>query len=140
MFSKIKVSLICLLLTFSITSYADYIVVINSDAGINEISAAELKRIYLKKVPVLPNGIPATIVGLKKGEAREGFLVNVLRKSEAGLNSYWSRLMFSGRAQPPRLFNNDAELIQFVSNTPGSIGYVDSETDLGDNIVALKIN
>ena len=41
------------------------------------------------------------------------------------INSYWARLVFSGRASPPRQVQDDAEVIEIVSDNRGAIGYVD---------------
>ncbi len=139
MFSR-TIQTILLSIIFSSTAHAGFVIVANSDSGLNEMSVAELKKVYLKKIPTLPNGKSATVVGLTKGNARDEFLKTVLRKSESNLNSYWSRLMFSGRADSPRLFKTNSEVLDYIRSTPGAIGFVDSNVNLGDNITSITLN
>ena len=120
-------------------AHAGFIIVANSDTELSSISKAQLKKVYLKKVPLLPNGKPAAVTGLKEGDARDDFIKSILHKSEASLHSYWSRLMFSGRGEPPRLFKTEEELLEYIRKTPGAIGFVDSNTQLGENVVAVSV-
>ena len=45
--------------------------------------------------------------------------------SESQLKSYWSKLVFTGKGQPPRDVQTDAEMIELVAGNPNIIGYVD---------------
>lgn len=138
MFSKV-VQLILLTFIYSASANADYAVIVNIEAGLTEITTTELRKIYLKKIPVLPNGKSAVIVGLASGDAREQFNKEILRKSESSLNSYWSRLMFSGRAKPPQLFQSDNDVLEFIRRNPNSIGFISSNADLGEKITQLNV-
>ena len=139
MFSRAFQSIL-LLMFFSASANAGFTVVANLDAGLNEISITELKKLYLKKVPLLPNGKPVIVAGLERGDARNEFIKNVLRRSDASLHAYWSRLMFSGRADPPKLFQTDVELLEYIRRTPGAIGFVDSSVSLGDNVTSVSLH
>lgn len=138
MFSK-HLTMALLFLVLSTSAQAGFIVIANTESGLEKISAAELRKVYLKKIPVLPNGQSAQVVGLKEGSAREVFLKTVLRKSESSLNSYWSRLMFSGRATPPRLFNSDQEVLDYVKQHAGAIGFINSETSISGQVQAIEV-
>ena len=38
----------------------------------------------------------------------------------------WSRLVFSGRALPPKELGSDADVVKAVAADPSAVGYVDS--------------
>ena len=37
-------------------------------------------------------------------------------------------MVFTGKGSLPRLFESEEELVQFVRNTPGAIGFIQSAT------------
>jgi len=47
-------------------------------------------------------------------------------KSDAKIKQYWSARMFSGKGNPPKVVNNDAEVIEHVTTQLGGIGYIDA--------------
>jgi ABC-type phosphate transport system substrate-binding protein len=69
-----------------------------------------------------------SVVPIDQGEgnpARTDFYANVIKKSEAQLKSYWSRLIFTGKGQAPQVVGGDAEVKNMVANNPNIIGYID---------------
>ena len=48
-----------------------------------------------------------------------------MRKTLPQLNSYWSRLIFTGRGQPPFAVSGNSEVLEFIASNPNMIGYVD---------------
>ncbi len=88
----------------------------------------EIVRIFLGKLKTLPNGQAVIPLNRKKGEpAREEFYEKVLNKSESQLRAYWSKLLFTGKGQPPREVATSAELIQALEQQPTAIGYLPAE-------------
>lgn len=141
MFSKtLYFSVFTSLILSSINVFADFVMVANADAPVDSISVKGLRYLYLKKKLYLYEGQVATVTGLEKGPARDSFCADVLRKSEATLNSYWSRLIFTGRASPPRLYSDENALLEFVAKTPGAIAYVGENTTLIDGVKLLEVN
>jgi len=45
----------------------------------------------------------------------------------AQINAYWARLMFSGRATPPRMLPDTSSILQAVSQNRDAIGYVEDD-------------
>jgi hypothetical protein len=45
-------------------------------------------------------------------------------KTAAQFSSFWKQAIFTGKGTPPKAFASEAELIKFVGETPGAIGYV----------------
>ena len=61
------------------------------------------------------------------------FLVN---KDLADINAYWARLVFSGRTSPPRTFDQTLAVLDYVSENPDAIGYVE-RTELNPNVKVI---
>lgn len=97
----------------------------NTQTGISHDEAA---RIYLGKSATFANGRQATPVDQAEGSAtRAKFYKSVLKKDESEVKVYWSKLMFSGKGQPPRELANDQAVKAFVAGNPEAIGYVDGK-------------
>jgi len=121
-------ALIGLGLSLSSNIYADTVVIVGSDSGLNEISAKEAKSIFLGKSKKLPDGKAATPVEQPtESTNREAFNKKILKKNEQKLKAYWSKKVFSGKGKPPKQLNDDAAVKIFVNKTDGAIGYIDSK-------------
>lgn len=140
MYSKVFYSsiLVSLLLT-SLNVFAGFLIVVNDKTDLDSISVKELRSVYLKKVTSLPTGESAVVSGLKEGDVRDEFLLKVLRKTDSTLNSYWSRLIFTGRANPPRLFSSSEQLLEFIAKTPGAIAYINDDAIMIDGVKKLEL-
>jgi len=42
------------------------------------------------------------------------------------MKAYWSKMIFSGKAAPPAVFDNDAAVKSWVASNTDGIGYIDS--------------
>lgn len=90
-------------------------------------SASDIERLYLGKTKSLSGGTRVEPLNLAKGNAaRDEFNQKVLKKSDSQLKSYWSRLVFTGKAQPPKEVTSEAEAIKLVASDPKAIAYVNS--------------
>lgn len=120
-------------------------VVLPSQAGIaiivnpkntNAIDINDVRKIFLGKTKVFPNGQEATPLDLLDTSAeKEEFSNEVLRKSTASLNSYWSRMLFSSKGKPPRSLDSD-QVKQAVAENKDAIGYINS-SDVDSSVKVL---
>lgn len=92
------------------------------------VTAEEAEQIYLGKSRALANGHRITPVDQTVGTAsRVKFYRSVLKKDERELKAYWSKLIFTGKGQPPREVGDDAAVQAWVASHPDAIGYVDGK-------------
>ena len=56
---------------------------------------------------------------------RNRFYARVTSKSPALLKAHWSRMIFTGRGQPPKELPNSAAVRKMVAENPGTIGYIE---------------
>lgn len=113
------------------------VVIVSTSAGPIEMGHSELVHLYMGRLNRLPSGLSALPLDLE--EARETFYAGLVNKRLPEINAYWARLVFSGRASPPRTVATAAEMLNIVSNNPGAIGYV-RRADLNDRVqVVMEI-
>jgi ABC-type phosphate transport system substrate-binding protein len=115
-------------------------VIAHSGVTTQALSAEQVSQLYLGRVATLPDGSRAVMLDLMEGvPLRAEFSERVLGKNEQQLRSYWTRLIFTGKGQPPRTIGSVAEMLRAVAATPGAIGYVDSGDVSGKVKVLLRI-
>lgn len=123
----------------AVAAHAALAIIAHPGNAIVGITADETARIFLGKSPDFPNGRPATPVDQASSSAsRAKFYKSVVKKDEGELKAYWSKLMFSGKGQPPRELADDAAVKSFVAGNPDAIGYVDGKV-LDSSVKVLLI-
>jgi ABC-type phosphate transport system substrate-binding protein len=115
-------------------------VVVHASSPVVSVTRAELSAIYLKRTrswrngrEILPVGQPPT------SPVRERFSRAVHGKSVAYVTRYWQRLIFSGRAVPPRELPSDAAVLKFVKRNSDAVGYVEASTPLIDGVKVIAV-
>ncbi len=107
-------------------SAAELAVIVSPSNGLSRISVSELNDIYLGVADSFSNGEAAEPLDQpEQSLSRAHFIKAVLGMDERALKSYWSKLMFSGKGEPPEIVAGDAEVKRAVAANPRSIGYID---------------
>ncbi|NQT24971.1 hypothetical protein HQ585_06435 [candidate division KSB1 bacterium] len=127
---KIILSLIVLFLLSNNLVAADgnVVVIANNSVSVSSINSATLKLIFLGKKNSWSDGSKIVPVTLKSGNTHEAFLGAYVQKSSSQFSSFWKQAIFTGEGTPPRSFKSAAELVAFVKNTSGAVGYVPAGT------------
>lgn len=104
-------------------------IIVNANNQVSEITAEQVASIFLGKSRRLPDGTKVIPIDQFEGEKpRAEFYSKIVQKSQSQLNSYWSRLIFTGKGQPPFAVTGDDEVLEFIASNPNMIGYVDLAT------------
>lgn len=104
----------------------DLVVIVSSKLVLEPLRADQVSDIFLAKVGRFPSGAEATPVDLGVGSPqRDQFYEKVSGKSPAWVRAYWSKMIFTGRGQPPRELANGVALRKLIAEHPGMIGYID---------------
>ncbi len=131
-------ALLAALLALPLSAQAGVAIIVHPSTPVDAITADQASQIYMGRTNQLPDGTAVKQLDQAEGTpARAQFLAKVLNKTEAQLRSYWSRMIFTGKAQPPRVLGNTAEVLRTVASTPGYIGYVDSKDATSSKIKVL---
>jgi ABC-type phosphate transport system substrate-binding protein len=101
------------------------VVVVNSNSSTDSLSKKQLIDIYMGRFNKFPNGDSVMPVDFDSpSENREKFYEMLVGLSERKVNAYWSRLLFSGRATPPKKAESVAEVISIIQNDTSALAYV----------------
>ena len=107
----------------------DLVIIVNPDVS-STVLKNDLKRIYLNRKKRWNGGKGIVTATLADGTLHRLFLEKYINKSSAQFNTFWKRVIFTGKGAPPKNFQTEEELVVFVANTPGAIGYVSRNVPL----------
>jgi ABC-type phosphate transport system substrate-binding protein len=114
-------------------------VVVNPQVKGSQISRTALTQIFLKQAQRWGDGAPALPVDQSvKSQVRNSFSHRVLGQSLVEVQVYWQRKMSQG-VTPPPVRTTDEDVLSFVAQTPGAIGYVSSVTELPETVRAIEV-
>ena len=115
-----------ILIAFFQWAHAGTVVIVNPANPDASISKKVAKKIFMGKASST-GSTDVTPVDQDEGSAaRNDFYQKAAKKSPEKMKSYWSKMIFSGRAQPPKVISGDAAVIDWVKQNKNAIGYVDS--------------
>lgn len=100
-------------------------VVVSKNLNASDLSKSEVKRIFLSKTNKLDSS-RIKVYEIRDNNYKKEFYKNVLGKSIGQLRSYWARLIFTGKAQPPRQVESVEVLIRMMEDDASIISYVSS--------------
>ncbi|MFM2607718.1 phosphate ABC transporter substrate-binding protein [Vibrio chagasii] len=125
--------------TFISFNAAAGMVVIGNSAGVDTLTNADVKKLFMGKSNQLGNGSKAQIVELVDGAAgRISFHEVATGRSESQLQSAWARLVFTGKAEAPIQVADYSAVINQVATNANAIGYVDEAALTSEVKVLLK--
>ena len=108
---------------------AEIVVVVARDNPVEALQANEVNDLFLGRSSRLPNGQLASPIEQTEGSAAQNeFYQRVLERSPAQMKAHWSKLVFTGRGEPPPSVAGDAAMIEALTADPRTIGYVDSSS------------
>lgn len=118
---------------------ADRAVVIVGHAAVRKLDLPTLRRIYTGKT-VEVDGVRVAPVNAAPGTGlRQRFLADYLETSEDEYVAYWTVRRYVGKGTPPTELRSVAEVVDFVSRTPGAIGYLEeADVPRGMNVLLRR--
>jgi ABC-type phosphate transport system substrate-binding protein len=119
---------------------AGYKVIVHESNPLSSISAAELSKLFLKKVSRWSNGNPARPVDLSDlSPVREQFSKEVHKKALPAVLAYWRQQIFSGSGLPPPEKGSDTEVMTYIKEHADAVGYVAARAPLGNGLKVMKV-
>jgi ABC-type phosphate transport system substrate-binding protein len=120
--------LLTVMISLSARAQAEVVAVVSARSSIVSLSSAQVADIFLGKTNQFPDGTPAVPIDLSDGSAeRDAFYVKVTGKTPAQLKIYWSKIIFTGRGQPPKAVPNSRDMKKYIAANTDAIGYIDSK-------------
>lgn len=119
---------------------SEIVVIVSAKSQVISLSASQVADIFLGKVSRFPDGNQAIAIDQsEESTARELFYSQFTGKSAAQVRSHWSKIIFTGRGQPPRQVLNSSEAKRLVVENPNAIAYIESRlVDASVRIVPAK--
>ena len=117
---------LALCLTFGM-AHADPVAVVSAKSQVTSLSRDQVSDIFLGKLSRFPDGVLAAPIDQEEGSrTRDDFYRRLADKTPAQLKAYWSKIIFTGRGQPPETVANGIEVKRRLAANPAAIGYIDS--------------
>lgn len=125
--------------TACVATAEDYAVVANKSVGAGSLSKADAQAIFLGDKTKWDDGKAVDFVLFEEEATQKAFLQEVVGKTPSQFDSYWKRLVFTGKGSAPKTFGDAQKLIDYVSATPGAVGYVPAgKADASVKIISIK--
>lgn len=105
---------------------ADITVIANTSVGDAALSKDAIKEIYTGKQVKWADGSKIQLSAQKKNDTHETFTREYVGKNPSQFRMFWKKMVFTGKGKAPTAFESDADIIKYVAETEGAIGYVSS--------------
>lgn len=106
-------------------------VIINESNSLSTMSKDQISKFFLKKATKWENNkevLPIDLVA--DSPVRKQFSLIVHKKKIQAIKAYWQRKIFAGRGIPPVEKRSENEVLKFVQENEGAIGYVSASTKI----------
>ena len=107
-----------------------YIIIVNKSNAVESLSKKEVSDLFLKKSKWSDGSVAIPVDLASHSSVRAQFTQEIHGKSVSAIRSYWQQAAFSGTASAPPEKSSDSDVIDFVKNNPGAIGYVSSSANI----------
>ncbi len=121
----------------NIAVQADVVAVVSASNPVAALTRSQVVDIFLSRRSHFPDGSNAVPIDQREGStARDEFYKRYASMSEAQLKAFWSKIIFTGRGQPPMSVSSGAEVKRRLASEPNAIGYIDeSQVDASVKVV-----
>ena len=119
----------------------DFKVIVNKLNNTSEMTKTQVSKLFLKKVKEWSNGKGVLPVNLTSDSpTRKKFSNDIHGRAVSAITAYWQKQIFSGRGVPPPEKKQDKDIITYVQDNLGAIGYVSSSANLTNyQVKVLKV-
>ena len=126
--------------TLSVTAGAtDMVVIVSAKSPVSVLRVEQVAAIFLGQTARFPDGSEAVPLDQRVGSPlRDTFYSRVTGKTPALLKAYWSKMVFTGRGQPPVEAIDDAAVRHQVAENPELIGYI-NRSALNDSVRSVLV-
>jgi phosphate transport system substrate-binding protein len=141
--------LLACLMAFSLISFcaagipadAEVAIVVNSSNPVNNLSLAELRKIYFGDRQYWKGNLPVVLLMRSQGSRERDVVLRVVfEMTEERYTKYWvAKVMRAEVSDPPASLYSFGMLQEGVRGNPGAIGYVNAN-DLRSGVKVLRID
>ena len=100
-------------------------VIVHPDNPLATLSIDDVSRLLLRRDTAWPDGVEVDPVDLRSGsDVREKLSQAIHGRGTSKIESYWQRRLFAGEAVPPQQLRDEDEMLVYVREHRGAIGYI----------------
>jgi ABC-type phosphate transport system substrate-binding protein len=104
----------------------ELVVIVSSKSPVVALRQEQVADIFLGQIANFPGGLEAIALDQNIGSPeRDEFYSKVASKTRPLVKAYWTKMIFTGRGQPPREIGGSAAVRKMVADNPSLIGYID---------------
>ena len=124
---KIQMGLVTMALgLFAHAASPEVVVIVSSKNPATTLRIEQVADLFLGQSGNFPEGAEAVPIDQAVGSAiRDEFYAKVTGKSPPLMKAYWSKMIFTGRRQPPQEVPDSVAMKKLVAESPHLIGYID---------------
>jgi ABC-type phosphate transport system substrate-binding protein len=116
------------LLLVSGPARCEIVVIVSATTPVKTLSREVAKALFLGRISEFPGGARALPIDQSEGAPlRDSFYQKTNGMSSLQMKTYWTRMLFTGRGQPPVEVGDSDAVRRMVAANPGLVGYIDSE-------------
>jgi ABC-type phosphate transport system substrate-binding protein len=117
----------------------ELVVIVSARSSVAALRQDQVADIFLGQAARFPGGGEAIALDQNLGAPeRDEFYSKVASKTRPLLKAYWTKMIFTGRGQPPREVRGSAAVRKMVAEDPSLIGYID-RTELDASVKAVLV-
>jgi ABC-type phosphate transport system substrate-binding protein len=111
------------------TAQADIAIVVRPDVPVDNLTFAELRRLFLGDRQFWTSNVRVTLLVRAPGaHEREVVLKTIYQMSEAQFKQYWIAKVFRAEAASgPRIVYSNEMTVELVSGIPGAVAFVEAD-------------
>lgn len=116
----IKATLLLAAMAAATAANAEVVVVVHPSNSASSMTADQVADVFLGKATALsPVDLP------ENSAVRAEFYQKVTGKDAAQVKAVWTRLIFTGKATPPKEVGSSADVKKAVASDPKAVGYIE---------------
>jgi ABC-type phosphate transport system substrate-binding protein len=116
-----------------------FVVIVNKANPVRTMTAAELRRIFMKQTRMWPHADSIVPVDWDAtSPVREAFSEKVLQRSVREMADYWVQQSVTQGLAPPSTQRSSRALLRFVASVSGAIGYVPA-SEVDATVAVVKV-
>lgn len=119
---------------------AEVVLVTSAKSPVISLTPNQIVDIFLGKADELPGGAPIAPVDQAEGsEEKEEFYKRYVNRTLPQVRAHWSKLIFTGKGEPPKEIRDSEQLKKYLAAHPNSIGYLERDkVDPSLKIVSIR--
>ncbi len=117
-----------LFMVCTVANAGEILVIANPAVPSDSLNSGVISDIYHSRKAKWDNGDTISVAMLKKGPVHEKFARDIARSTSSKLKNIWKKVIFTGTGTPPKIFRQESDMVRFVAETKGAIGYINAST------------